>query len=177
VVSKCAALALALALEVFLFLFAPASRILAVQSGEFGLRFEFSPCAPWITEQLDTFSGVFSANLGGQPARTVTVPMSLTDTELTTIRRTVETIRFFDYPSTFTGIPAGTSEVTQITPAPRYRLKVRNGGVVHMVSWEDANRPSSAEADRLRGLLSMVRDFIHEHPEFKRLPSPNVGCM
>jgi len=56
-------------------------------------------------------------------------------------------------------------------------LEVRNGGVVHAVAWKDSSKPTTAEADRLRELFSMMLGFIHGHPEFKRLPVPTVGCM
>jgi hypothetical protein len=95
---------------------------------------------------------------------------------MSAIYRTIENIAFFDYPSTFTGVPAGAHETTTKSPAPTYRLEVRKGGAVHAVSWEDAYTPQTPEADRLRDLFSMVRRSIHEHPEFKRLPRPAVGC-
>ena len=45
------------------------------------------------------------------------------------------------------------------------------------MSWDDSNKPTTVEADRLRDFFSMVRGFIYEHPEFKRLPPLMVGCM
>jgi hypothetical protein len=160
-----------LAIVIVLLLYAPTSNIAAAQASDFGFRFEFGPCSPWVTERLDTFNGVFTANLGDEPVR-----MSLTDAQMTAIYRTIENIRFFDYPSIFNGVPAGVRESTTTSPASTYRLEVRNEGAVHTVSWLDAYKPSSAEADRLRDLFSMVRGFIHDHPEFKRLPRPTVGC-
>lgn len=166
----------ALAIVIVLVFHAPTANLAAVQSNDFGFRFEFGPCSPWVTERLDTFSGVFEANLGGEPTRTATARMSLTDAQMTAIYRAVENIGFFDYPSKFIGVPSGVRETTATSPAPTYRLEVRKEGAVHIVAWEDAYKPSSAEADRLRDLFSMVRDFIHEHQEFKRLPRPSVGC-
>jgi len=61
-------------------------------------------------------------------------------------------------------------------PYTTYRLEVRNGGVVHTVSWKDAYKPTTVEANRLRDLFSMMLGFIHEHPEYKRLPRPIGGC-
>jgi hypothetical protein len=143
------------------------------QAGDFGFRFEVGDCS---TERLDTFSGIFTKNLGGWPARIVTAPIVLTDAQMSTIYRTIERIRFFDYPSTFVGVPAGVHEVTRTVPSNTYRLEVRNAGVVHIVVWKDADKPTTAEADHLRDLFSMVLGFIHEHPEFKRLPAPIGGC-
>jgi hypothetical protein len=98
-----------------------------------------------VTEQLDTFDGVFTANLGGEPARIVTSRMSLTNAQMDEISRTIERIKFFDYPSPFVGAPAGGRGRT--SPATTYRLEVRKDGAVHTVSWQDAYNPSSAEAD------------------------------
>jgi hypothetical protein len=174
-----------LAIVIALFFYAPQGNISAMprgnvsvsQAGDFGLRFGFEPCYPRVTESLDTFTGVFTANLGGEPARTVTTPLSLTSDQMTAIYATLENLRVFEYPSTFLGVLAGADEVTTTRPSPTYHLDVRNGGVVHSVSWTDAYKPSSVEADRLRDLLSLLRGFIHEHPAFKRLPPPTVGCM
>jgi hypothetical protein len=166
-----------LAVVVVLLLYTPNGDTSAAQASDFGFRFEFAPCGPLVTERLDTFNGVFAANLGGQPAQTVTAPMSLTEAQMSAIYRSIQDIRFFDYPSTFTGVPAGAQEVFETSPAPTYRLEVRNQGAVHTVSWTDAKRkPATADVDRLRDLLSMVRGSIHEHPEFKRLPRPAVAC-
>lgn len=127
-------------------------------------------------ERLDTFDGVFTKDLGGSPSRTVTAQISLTDAQMTAIYRAIENTRFFDYPSAFSGIPTGLQVVAEMHPAPTYRLEVRNGGVVHAVSWKDAYKPTTVEADRLRDLFSMVVGFIHEHPEYKNLPLPVGGC-
>ena len=158
---------------IVLLLCAPNGNNVAAQAGDFGFRFEVGDC---LTERLDTFNGVFTKNLGGEPARTVTAQIVLTDAQMRAIYRTIENIRFFDYPSTFVGVPTGLQEVTTFHPAPTYRLEVRNGGVVHTVLWKDAYKPTTAEADRLRDLVSTVLGFIHENPEFKRLPRPTVGC-
>jgi hypothetical protein len=144
------------------------------QAADFGFRFEVGDC---LTERLDTFSGVFTKDLGGDPNRTATAHIVLTDPQMRAIYRAIEDIRFFDFPPTFRGVPSGVHEVTTTVPSNTYRLEVRNDGVVHAVVWKDAYKPTTAEADRLRALFSMMLGFIHDHPEFKRLPRPTVGCM
>jgi hypothetical protein len=156
-----------------LLLYAPNGNNVAAQAADFGFRFEVGPC---LTERLDTFDGVFTKNLGGEPARTVTAHISLTDAQMAAIYCTIENIRFFDYPSTFSGVPAGLQEVGEFHPAPTYRFEVRNGGSVHAVTWKDSYKPTTAEADRLRDFFSTVLGFIHEHPAFKRLPPAVGGC-
>jgi len=81
-----------LAAVMVLLLYAPTSNIATAQASDFGFRFEFGPCPPWVTERLDTFNGGFTANLGDEPVR-----MSLTDAQMSAIYRTIENIRFFDH--------------------------------------------------------------------------------
>ena len=162
-----------LVLVMVLLFCAPNRNNVAAQAADFGFRFEVGTC---LTERLDTFDGVFVKDIGGEPARTVTAHISLTDAQMTEIYRAIENIRFFDYPSTFSGVPTGLNEVAEFHPAPTYRFEVRNGASVHTVSWKDAYKPTTAEADRLRDFFSMVLGFIHEHPAFKRLPPAIAGC-
>ena len=143
------------------------------QRADFGFRFSAQRC---VTESIDTFTGVFTKELGGEPSRTATVQLSLSDAQMGTIYQTIEKIRFFDYPSPFYGVPKGISTITEFGPASTYRLEVRNDGVVHTVSWNDAFRPTTDEADRLRALFSMITEFIHRDPGFQRLPRENGGC-
>jgi len=162
-----------LAVVMVLLLYAPNRNGVAAQAADFGFRFEVGDCP---AERFDTFSGVFTKDLGGEVARTVTARMSLTDAQMMAIYSAVEHIRFFDYPSTFDGVPTGVQEVTTTIPYSTYHFEVRNAGVVHTVSWKDASKPTTAEADRLRDLFAMVLGLIHEHPAFKRLPPAIGGC-
>src|SRR5262245_52450383 len=115
-----------LGVVIVLLLYAAKGYVSAAQAADFGFRFEVGDC---LTERLDTFNGAFTKNLGGFPARTATAQISLTDAQMTAIYRAIENIRFFDYPSTFVGVPAGVQEITTTIPHPTYRLEVRNGGV------------------------------------------------
>lgn len=160
-------------LVMVLLLCAPNSVNVVAQAADFGFRFEVGPC---LTERLDTFNGIFTKDLGGEPARTVTAHLALADAQMTAIYQTIENIRFFDYPSPFDGVPTGLLEVGHLHPSNTYRFEAHNGGSVHTVSWQDAFRPTTAEANRLRDFFSMVLGFIHEHPAFKQLPPPRAGC-
>jgi hypothetical protein len=146
----------------------------AAQAQDFGFRFEVGDC---LTERLDTFNSVFTKELGGWPVRVVTAQIALTDVQMTDIHQAIENIRFFDYPSKFVGVPSDARETVTTTAFYTYRMEVRNEGAVHTVVWKDAYKPTTAEADRLRRLFSMVQGFIHDHPEFKRLPPAVVNCM
>jgi hypothetical protein len=145
----------------------------ATQVPGFGFRFQVGDC---LTETFDSFTGVFTKDLGGEPARLVTAQLSLSESQMKTIHQMIEEIRFVDYPSQYHGVPTGLKVVTTFHPASTYRLEVRIGGITHVVTWKDAYRPTTEEADLLRALLSMILRFIHSQPEFKALPPPIGGC-
>jgi hypothetical protein len=147
--------------------------VVTAQSSDFGFRFEVGDC---LAERLDTFSGVFTKNLGGERSRIVTTELSLTDSQMQAIQQAIQRIRFFDYPSIYVGIPDGLKEVTTISPSTTYRLEVHSGETGHTVTWSDKSKPTTAEADQLRDLFSMIIGFIHEHPAFKRLERSSMGC-
>jgi hypothetical protein len=161
---------------------APTPPPAAAQAADFGFRFEFGPCfVPSVefpngaTERLDTFNGVYTKNLGGVSARIVRAPISLTADQMGAIHNTIANIRFLDYPARFVGVRPGAQVITAMS-APIYSLEVRMDGATHIVTWSDESEPSSVEADRLRNLFSMMLGFIHEHPEFKRLPPDAIVC-
>jgi hypothetical protein len=145
----------------------------ATQASGFGFRFQVGDC---LTETFDSFTGVFTKDLGGEPARLVTAQLSLSESQMNTIHQTIEEIRFVDYPSQYSGVPSGLKVITTFHPASTYRLEVRIGGLTHVVTWKDAYKPTTEEADRLRALFAMILRFIHSHPEFKRLPQAIGGC-
>jgi hypothetical protein len=161
-----------LAIVLVLLIYAPNTHAEA-QSGDFGFRFEFGSC---LVERLDTFNGTFTQGVPGPSPRIATAKMALTDAQMSAVYRAIENIRFFDYPAIFVGIRPGLVETVHISPGYQFRFEVRNAGVVHSVSWDDSNRPTTVEADRLRDFFSMVRDLIYGHSEFKRLPPANMGC-
>jgi hypothetical protein len=159
-----------LAIAAVLLIYAPSTHA-AAQAGDFGFRFAVGDCA---AERFDTFTGIFTKDLGGSLG-SATAHIALTDAQMSSIYRTIENIRFFDYPTAFVGVPPGV-EVITTTPSDTYRFEVKNAGVVHAISWRDSDKPTTVEADRLRDLFLMIRGYIHEHPEFKRLPPMMFVC-
>jgi hypothetical protein len=146
----------------------------SLQAADFGFRFDVGDC---LGESLDTFTGMFTKDLGGSPRRSVTAHIVLPRANMTAIHDRIETIHFFDYPSDYSGVPLGTFEATTTNPSSTYRLEVRNSGVVHAVRWKDAYSPTTLEASRLRALLAMIAGFVHDHPAYKRLPHSGMACM
>jgi hypothetical protein len=145
---------------------------LHAQTNDFAFRFQFG-CDG--TESLDTFRGSFTQDATQGPARSVTIPLSLSTEQMRAIFDTIQKIRFFDYPAVFMGLRPGAREAITTSPSTRYRFEVRQAGRSHVVTWDDNTKPSSNEADRLRQLFQMIDGFVHAHPDVKRLP-PQFGC-
>jgi hypothetical protein len=137
-----------LAIVAVLLLYAPKANTAAAQAADFGFRFDVGDCP---TERLDTFTGIFTKDLGGSLG-TATAHIALTDAQMSAIYRTIENIRFFDYPTVFVGGRPGV-EVITTTPSNTYRFEVKNAGMVHAVSWQDSDTPTTVEADHLRDLF------------------------
>src|SRR5258707_11902732 len=76
------------------------------QVADFAFRFQFG-CGESL-DTFDTFSGVFIRNVAEHPPRSVTIPLSLSAAQMRAIYEEVEKIQFFDYPSKFNGMLAGT---------------------------------------------------------------------
>jgi hypothetical protein len=93
-----------------------------------------------------------------------------------TIYEAMQTIGFLKYPSDYRGT-TDVGDSTMTIPYETYRLEVRIGGVSHAVFWEDAFKPTTKEADRLRALINTITAFIHNHPSFRRLPRSGFGCL
>lgn len=135
------------------------------QASDFGFRLSVQLC---LTETVDTFTSMFTKELGGDPPRSATAQLSLSDAQMGTIYQTMEKIRLFDYPSQFDGVRDGLRAVTVLGPAIRYRLEVRNGGAVHAVSWNDAFKPTTEEADRLRAQPTIDTDWFNDETDITR---------
>ena len=143
----------------------------AAQPADFGFRFERGMC---MIERFDTFNGVLTKDLVG--GRTVSTKMALSDAQMKTIYEAIQKIGFLTYPSDYRGTPdVGDSVMT--VPYETYRLEVRIGGLTHAVSWKDAFKPTTKEADAFRDVINMITAFVHNNVNFKRLPRSNVGCL
>ena len=139
---------------------------------DFGFRFEFGSC---FTDVLDTFDGTFTKDLIFDPA--VTIPFRLSDEQMMAVYGKMIEIDFFGYPDVFV-IPTPRSGPLGIqTPAERYHIVVRNGGMSKALDWIDEIRePWSREAENLSSLFDMIKEMISVSPEYRQLPERNGGC-
>jgi hypothetical protein len=84
-----------------------------------------------LTERLHTFNAVFTKNLGGEPDRTVTAHISLTDAQMSAIFQTTENIRSFDYLYEFDGVPPHARFFDAVDSYRDTTSIVRDGGNVN----------------------------------------------
>ena len=145
----------------------------AQPQADFAFLFAFGTCS---TDVLDTFEQTYTREI--DPGESVSIPITLTETQMATIYGKMVEINLFDYPEVFQ-IPVKEGEtIGMVTPAPSYRFTVRLGEVTKTVTWTDEIvEPTSPEADALRELIQLLLQVIESHPEIQRLPQSNILCL
>jgi hypothetical protein len=112
--------------------------------------------------------------MSSKPA--ISIPLTLSEAEMSKIYQAIEAIRFFDVPSPFKGVDGAIRSMTE--PGMNYDLEVRSLGRTHVVSWKDYDaRPATEQAKQLREMFSMMVALIQDHPDVKRLPRSGVLCL
>lgn len=144
----------------------------AEQQSNFAVRFEYGSCT---TDILDTFNDTYTRDMIVEPD--VTIPLSVSDSEMATIYQKMVEIGLFNYPEVF-AIPTPKRGIVGIvTPATQYRITVRNGDLTKSLSWlDEIIDPKMPEADKLRELFQLIIKIIEEQPDFKKLPERKAGC-
>lgn len=139
----------------------------------FAFVFKYGSCN---TDILDTDAGTFTKDMLIEPA--VTVDLRLSDTQMQAVFEKMVAIHFFDYPEVFSIPIPKSGEVGIITPSTRYEIVVWNGEITKTLIWQDEIfDPTTAEADNLRELFQWMINMIQEHPEYKKLPERQAGCI
>ncbi|OPX90113.1 MAG: hypothetical protein A4E53_01328 [Pelotomaculum sp. PtaB.Bin104] len=120
---------------------------------------------------LNTFEGIYTKDMILDPP--ITTKMELTSEELNSIYNKMNEINFFTYPDVFT-VPVGT-EVGMITPYNSYYFQVRHGSEIKELSWDDEITNQNIDADKLRELVTHIRNLIESKEEYKKLPPARGG--
>ena len=150
-----------------------ALRVIATPASQpesnFAFRFEFGACN---TDILDAFEGTFTQDRIIEPS--ITISLRLSEEQMVTIYQKMMGIDFFDYPDEFViSHPVGIQ-----SPAKEYFITVRNGETAKNVHWiDDYFNPMDRRSVKLNALFRMIMEMIWEHPEFKKLPELNAGCL
>ena len=121
---------------------------------------------------LDTTSGTFTKDM--ILASPITVPLELTEREMSRIARKIEQIDFFSYPARYTTPEDGGG---WMEPHQSYRFSVTTADDTKTVTWEDAVFNDDERAADLRGLARLIERIIHARPEYKALPEPEGGYL
>ncbi|AHF08421.1 hypothetical protein [Desulfitobacterium metallireducens] len=115
---------------------------------------------------LNTFEGTFTKDLISKG--TITVPLKLTDQELSTVYFQLKAMNIMDYPDTF--------DEGYSIPYLTYDLTVRMDGKTKKIKWDEGfgGLSKSKEAERLKELVNSTSKMVENKEEYKRLP-PAVG--
>jgi len=148
----------------------PPSSVPPPSSSNFNLTFKYGIGA-W--NELNTFDGTYTKDMVMDPS--ITVNLSLSKEELDRIYQKMIEINFFDYPDQFSVfVPPGQS-VGMVTPYYSYYFKVEYDSKVKELSWKDKIINQDKKAEKLRELISLIRDIIESKEEYKQLPPPRGG--
>jgi hypothetical protein len=139
----------------------------------FGFVFEFGACS---MDKLDTFKGEFIQERVVEPS--ITIPLQLSNGQMTMIYQKMVDIRLADYPEVFKVPKPLIGEVVMISSPYNYDLTVENGASKTSIRWaDDIVQPTTAKADRLRELFRLIIQIVQEHPGYQQLPEVKFGCI
>jgi len=125
--------------------------------------------------ELNTFEGTYTKDMIMDPP--ITVDISLSKEELDRIYQKMIEINFFGYPDQFSVfVPPGQS-FGLATPHCSYYFRVEYDSKVKELSWEDNITNPDKRADKLRELITLIRDIIESKEEYKQLPPPRGGYI
>ncbi len=141
------------------------------REGDFNFIFRYGVTA---RNEIDTFHDKFTKDM--IMATSITINLSLTEKEMADIYQKMVEIDFFNYPEEFKVVPEG--ELTRlVTPYSSYYFTVEKGAIFKELKWEDEIMNPDIKADRLRELISLIRDIIESRPEYQVLPEPSGGYL
>jgi hypothetical protein len=125
--------------------------------------------------ELDTFKGTYIKDMIIDAS--ITVKLSLSEEEMERIYQKMMEIDFFSYLDRFKlAIPAG--EPTGIvTPYSTYYFKVEHDSQYKELWWGDEITNPDEKADKLRELITLIRNIIESKEEYKKLPEPRSGYL
>jgi hypothetical protein len=144
-------------------------------AGNFSLVFKDYSCGTVPFNVLDTKHGTLTQTPLEETTST-TIELRLSDSELNDIYEKIRAIDFFSYPAEFV-IPEGYVTITEV-PLATYELSITNGENTNTVRWATGGLAQSEyeKANQLWELLRLINSMIYNHPEYKKLPEPQVGC-
>jgi len=124
--------------------------------------------------ELNTIDGTFTKDL--VISGTKTIPLELSNDEITMIYDELRKISINSYPKEFK--PDNNSTIKRsVTPCQSYDLFIRYNGKEHQISWIDSSLSEVSEAKNLRDLINVIISTIESKEEFKKLTEPQGGYL
>jgi hypothetical protein len=142
------------------------------QEGEFNFILKYGVMAK---NEIDTFHNTVTKDLIMDPS--ITISLSLTEGEMDEIYQKMVEIDFFNYPDEFKVIVPEGELIHLVTPYYSYYFRVEKDAMVKELKWEDEIMNPDEKADRLRELISLIRDIVESRPEYQVLPEPSGGYL
>jgi len=119
--------------------------------------------------ELNTFNGTYTKDLGRDPS--ITVELRLTDEDMERIYQKMVEIDFFCFPERFV-IPIPDGEIVSATSNYlQYYFRVECDNKVKIVQWSDYILKENDDAKNLRKVISLIRSIIESKDEYWDLPS------
>jgi hypothetical protein len=142
------------------------------QESDFNFIFKYGVMA---RNELDTFQGSYAKDMVlGLPART---QLYLSEEEMDRIYQKMVAIDFFNYPDEFSVSTVPGEPIGMVTPHASYYFKVEYNSQIKELSWDDDITNPDEKADKLRELISLIRDIIESREEYQKLPEPRSGYL
>ncbi len=139
----------------------------------FGFILEFGPCN---VDKLDTFAGEFTQDRVVEPP--ITIPLVLTDEQMTMIYEKMVEIKIDHYPEEFKISKPLFGEYVLLSTGYYYSIQIENGDLETSTRWVDnVVQPTSEKADRLRDFFQVIIEMIQGYPAYLQLPKTNFGCI
>lgn len=125
--------------------------------------------------ELNTSQGTYTKDMVMDPS--ITVNLSLSKEELDRIYQKMIEINFFGYPDEFSVSVSPGQSVGMVTPYCSYYFRIEYDSKVKELRWEDNIINEDKKAEKLRELITLIRDIIESKEEYKQLPPPRGGYI
>jgi len=135
--------------------------------GDFELLFRYGVGAK---NELNTFNGTYTKDMVIDPS--ITIDLTLTVAEKWQIMNKINSIDFFNLPSSFPINPH-----MWVTPQTDYYLKVQNGSETNEVSWNANSLIEDNIEKNLEQLITYLLEIIENKAVYKALPIPRAGYV
>lgn len=138
----------------------------------FNLEFKYGITAGNV---LDTFEGTYTKDMVADPP--ITIDLVLSEEEKEEIYQKMVEIEFFDYPDDFSVDVSPGATTTIVTPYSSYYFRVEYDSQTKELRWEDEITNPDEKAEKLRELITVIRNIVESKDEYKEFPEPTSAYL